>query len=86
LRNIAPFGRQQAAPLLFFEGCPFDIRTHLQRDVEDQWVYAGDLVRVGGNYSIVSNVAISNGKVKEPKEVLKTLLPKREKNNRGKHR
>lgn len=53
---------QQAIPALLYHECPFDIRVHMQRDVDESWVYAGELVRVGGP-GIVSNVEISKGSV-----------------------
>lgn len=53
---------QQAIPALQYHGFPFDIRVQMQRDVSESWVYAGELVRVGG-VGIVSNVKISNGGV-----------------------
>ncbi|WP_026692150.1 YheC/YheD family protein [Peribacillus kribbensis] len=65
---------QQTAPLLSCRGRPFDIRTHLQKDLEEGWLYAGDLVRIGGQGSIVSNVAISSGEVKPTEEILTELL------------
>jgi len=54
---------QAAAPLLKFQGRPFDIRLLMQRDVEDDWVEAGTVVRIGGPKSIVSNIEISKGEV-----------------------
>lgn len=52
---------QQGIPALFYDGRPFDVRVHLQRDIQENWVYAGELVRVGRG--IVSNVGISDGMV-----------------------
>lgn len=65
---------QQAIPALLYHGCPFDIRVHMQRDVNENWVYAGELVRVGGP-GIVSNVEISNGRVLPLSPILDELLP-----------
>ena len=64
---------QQAAPLARYQGRPFDIRVHMQKDASDGWVYAGELVRVGGTDAIVSNVAISQGKVLPMETVLQSL-------------
>lgn len=65
---------QQAIPALLYQGCPFDIRVHMQRDVDENWVYAGELVRVGGQ-GIVSNVEISHGKVLPLSSVFCELFP-----------
>lgn len=54
---------QQAAPLMKIDGRPFDIRVHMQRDLDDEWVHAGSLVRVAGPRSFVSNTQISHGSV-----------------------
>ncbi|HEU4964794.1 MAG TPA: YheC/YheD family protein [Bacilli bacterium] len=54
---------QQTAPLMTHGASQFDIRVHMQRDLDGTWVYAGELVRVSGADSIVSNVAISGGAV-----------------------
>lgn len=64
---------QQAAPLARFQDRPFDIRVHMQRDVSDEWIYAGELVRLGGTHAIVSNVDISRGKVLPMDTVLPSL-------------
>lgn len=66
---------QQEAPLVRFGERPFDIRTHLQKDVDGQWLYAGDLIRLGGKDSVVSNIAISNGEVLPTSKVLNSLFP-----------
>ncbi|KMY52846.1 hypothetical protein AC623_01650 [Bacillus sp. FJAT-27231] len=65
---------QQEAPLITCDNRPFDIRTHMQHDLEDGWIYSGDLVRMGGSGSVVSNVAISNGSVKPTVDVLSLLF------------
>ncbi|UOF89243.1 YheC/YheD family protein [Fodinisporobacter ferrooxydans] len=54
---------QQAAPLVAYEGRPFDIRVHMQRETDENWAYSGSLVRVSGTSAIVSNVEISEGSV-----------------------
>ena len=43
--------------------------------MDGSWTYAGDLVRIGGIGSIVSNIEISNGSVKPTDEVISTVLP-----------
>jgi YheC/D like ATP-grasp len=65
---------QEAIPALTYHGCPFDIRVHMQRDIDDKWIYAGELVRVGGA-GIVSNVAISHGKVLPLSVVISQVSP-----------
>lgn len=70
---------QQGAPLLLIENRPFDIRVHLQNDPDKGWRYVGDLVRVGGNGSIVSNVKISNGSILPTKQML-TIFDQKEEN------
>jgi hypothetical protein len=65
---------QEKAPILTANSRPFDIRTHLQRDAANTWVFAGDLLRIGGYQSIVSNVVVSNGNVLETKPFLKRLF------------
>ncbi|MCF8565003.1 YheC/YheD family protein [Alicyclobacillus tolerans] len=67
---------QQAAPLLGYQGRPFDIRVHMQRNTDDSWIYAGALVRAGGAKSIVSNVGISDGAVLPLENVLLAVLAK----------
>lgn len=64
---------QQAIPLRAYQNRPFDVRVHLQRDTDDHWVYAGDLVRVAGSGGIVSNVAITGGEVVPTERALKAL-------------
>lgn len=64
---------QQSIPALLYRECPFDIRVHMQRDLDENWVYAGELVRVGGQ-GIVSNVEISSGKVLPMSSVVDELL------------
>ncbi|PLT32490.1 YheC/YheD family protein [Bacillus sp. V5-8f] len=66
---------QQHAPIMDFNGHAFDIRAHIQRDLEGKWIYEGSLVRVGGEGSIVSNVKISNGSVVPTDRVLTALFP-----------
>ncbi|MBN2910878.1 YheC/YheD family protein [Polycladomyces sp. WAk] len=64
---------QQAAPLHTYQNRPFDVRVHLQRDTDNHWVYAGDLVRVAGSGGIVSNVGITGGEVIPTERVLQAL-------------
>ncbi|MEC1721429.1 YheC/YheD family protein [Schinkia azotoformans] len=68
---------QQQAPLLHYQNRVFDIRSHLQRELDETWVYEGDLVRVGGTDSIVSNIEISNGMVMPTNEILAVLFPQK---------
>ena len=66
---------QRGIPTIKFDDCPFDIRSHLYKEMDGSWTYAGDLVRIGGMGSIVSNIEISNGSVKPTDEVISTVLP-----------
>jgi len=66
---------QRGIPTIKFDDCPFDIRSHLYKEMDGSWTYAGDLVRIGGMGSIVSNIEISNGSVKPTNEVISMVLP-----------
>ncbi|WP_112180529.1 MULTISPECIES: YheC/YheD family protein [Paraliobacillus] len=65
---------QQQAPTIAFNSRAFDIRVHLQRDEHGQWLYAGDLTRIGGEKSIVSNHFTNGGGVVETEFVLQHLF------------
>ncbi|MRH41399.1 hypothetical protein GH741_01770 [Aquibacillus halophilus] len=65
---------QQRAPLLPFDSRAFDIRVHLQRDENGFWLYAGDLIRIGGEKAIVSNLFTKGGGVVETDFVLNKVL------------
>lgn len=65
---------QQEAPLRKYNGRPFDLRIHVQRDLEEGWVVAGDLVRVGGKDSVVSNREVNCGMVQPASKVLASLF------------
>lgn len=62
---------QQSAPIRQSNDRPMDIRVHMQKGSDGTWHYAGDLVRIGGENAIVSNVKISNGRVHPTNEILK---------------
>ena len=66
---------QRGIPVISYNGCPFDIRSHLVRDMDGSWIYAGDLARIGGKGSLVSNIKISNGSVKPTDELIVSLFP-----------
>ncbi|WP_338472374.1 YheC/YheD family protein [Niallia sp. XMNu-256] len=66
---------QRGIPTVRFKDQPFDIRSHLYKEMNGSWVYAGDLIRIGGKGSIVSNIEISNGSVKPTHEVISTVFP-----------
>ena len=66
---------QRGIPAVSYEANPFDIRSHLYKEMDGSWSYAGDLVRIGGSGSIVSNVEISNGSVKPTDEVISIVFP-----------
>lgn len=66
---------QRGIPAVKFYDHPFDIRSHLYKEMDGTWIYAGDLVRIGGTGSIVSNIEISNGSVKPTEEVISTVFP-----------
>ncbi|MDR4889781.1 YheC/YheD family protein [Fredinandcohnia sp. QZ13] len=66
---------QRGIPAIHYNGCPFDIRSHLYKEMDGSWIYVGDLVRIGGEGSLVSNIKISNGSVKPTDEVIALLFP-----------
>jgi hypothetical protein len=66
---------QRGIPTVRYYNHPFDIRSHLYKEMDGSWIYAGDLVRMGGTGSIVSNVEISNGSVKPTDEVISIIFP-----------
>ncbi|MEH7178334.1 YheC/YheD family protein [Neobacillus vireti] len=66
---------QRGIPTVRFNDHVFDIRSHLYKEMDGSWVYAGDLVRIGGTGSIVSNVEISNGSVRPTDEVISMIFP-----------
>lgn len=68
---------QQAAPLLRCNGRVFDIRVLMQRELDDSWITAGMLCRVGGDDAVVSNVGISQGSVWPLQKALRAALPRR---------
>ncbi|WP_162880757.1 YheC/YheD family protein [Paraliobacillus sediminis] len=66
---------QQQTPTIPFNSRAFDIRVHLQRDERGRWLYAGDLTRIGGDKSIVSNLFTNGGGVVETEFVLHHSFP-----------
>lgn len=66
---------QQQTPTIPFNSRAFDIRVHLQRDERGKWIYGGDLTRIGGDKSIVSNLFTNGGGVVETEFVLQHLFP-----------
>jgi hypothetical protein len=64
---------QAAAPIRYLHGRPFDLRLLMQRNIDDEWVVAGTVVRIGGKGAIVSNVGISNGEVIEVRTLCQRL-------------
>jgi glutathionylspermidine synthase len=66
---------QRGIPTVKFDNRPFDIRSHLYKEMDGSWTYIGDLVRIGGTGSLVSNIEISNGSVKPTDEVISMVLP-----------
>lgn len=66
---------QRGIPAIRYNGRPFDIRSHLYREMDGSWIYAGDLIRIGGEGSLVSNIGISNGSVKPTDELIALLFP-----------
>jgi hypothetical protein len=65
---------QRGIPAIHYDGRPFDIRTHLYKELDGSWIYAGDLIRIGGEGSLVSNIGISNGSVKPTDGVISLLF------------
>ncbi|WP_226036588.1 YheC/YheD family protein [Aquibacillus saliphilus] len=76
---------QQRAPLIPFDTRAFDIRVHLQRDGNGYWLYAGDLIRVGGEKAIISNLFSKGGGVVETDFVLKNLFDSNQVNEVKEH-
>ncbi|WP_428911597.1 YheC/YheD family protein [Niallia sp. Krafla_26] len=66
---------QRGIPTIRYDNQPFDIRSHLYKEMDGSWLYGGNLVRIGGAGSIVSNIEISNGTVKPTDEVISALFP-----------
>jgi YheC/D like ATP-grasp len=67
---------QRGIPAIHYDGRPFDIRSHLYKEIDGcSWTYAGDLIRIGGEGSLVSNIGISNGSVKPTDELIALLFP-----------
>jgi hypothetical protein len=66
---------QRGIPAVKYYDHPFDIRSHLYKEMDGTWIYAGDLVRIGGTGSIVSNIEISNGSVKPTEDVFSVVIP-----------
>ncbi|WP_138416030.1 YheC/YheD family protein [Aquibacillus sediminis] len=64
---------QQQAPLVSANRRAFDIRVHLQRDELGQWLYAGDLIRIGGEGAVVSNLFAKGGGIVETDAILNQL-------------
>lgn len=85
LYTETPYIVQQAAPLRKLHGRTFDIRLLLQRDLDDTWIPAGSVVRVGGADSFVSNVEISGGKVIDTDRLFPALRIKGEAKSRIVH-
>ena len=66
---------QRGIPAIHYDGRPFDIRSYLYKEMDGSWIYAGDLIRIGGEGSLVSNINISNGSVKPTDELIPLLFP-----------
>ena len=73
--NLSQTIIQQQAPLASYDSRAFDIRVHLQRNEEGNWSYAGDLIRIGGYNTIVSNLFTDTGGVVETSAILENLYP-----------
>ncbi|MDC3417412.1 YheC/YheD family protein [Aquibacillus salsiterrae] len=65
---------QEHAPILPFNNRSIDIRVHMQRDKSGYWLYAGDLVRIGGEDAIVSNLFSKGGGVADTNFVLSNMF------------
>ncbi|WP_223204179.1 YheC/YheD family protein [Alicyclobacillus suci] len=72
---------QQAAPVVTWQGRPFDIRVLCQRQ-SDGWLIAGTLARVAQTNSIVSNIGTGRGEVHQTRDILRELYPKAVKQRR----
>ncbi|GGM18710.1 hypothetical protein GCM10011351_00650 [Paraliobacillus quinghaiensis] len=73
--NLSQTIIQMQAPLASYDSRAFDIRVHLQRNEEGNWSYAGDLIRIGGYNTIVSNLFTNAGGVVETSSILENLYP-----------
>ena len=69
---------QRGIPAIHYDGRPFDIRSHIYKEMDHSWTYAGDLIRIGGIGSIVSNIEISKGSVKPTDEFIPLIFPKQD--------
>lgn len=65
---------QRGIPAINYNGRPFDIRSHLYKELDGSWIYVGDLIRIGGEGSLVSNIKISNGTIKPTVEFITRLF------------
>lgn len=66
---------QKGITLARVNGRPFDIRVMMQKDVPGGiWQYSGMVAKVAGQGSVVTNVALSHGRVMEVEEALRRAL------------
>lgn len=63
---------QRGIQLAKVNGRPFDIRIMMQRDKPGgKWLYSGMVAKIAGRNSVVTNTALSKGRVVDVKDVLK---------------
>ncbi|NOU85457.1 YheC/YheD family protein [Paenibacillus sp. LMG 31460] len=77
IKNTSPqttFIVQKAIDLAEINSRPFDIRVMMMRDGQCKWNYAGMVVKVAGQGSVVSNVQRGGGYVISIEEALKQSL------------
>jgi len=60
---------QQSIPLAKYQGRPFDIRVHIQRDNKGKWAISGILLKVAPANHYLTNVG-HGSKVTNPKKIL----------------
>ncbi|GGJ14064.1 hypothetical protein GCM10010885_24270 [Alicyclobacillus cellulosilyticus] len=66
---------QQGISLIRIGGRPVDIRVMVQRTRPcGPWLYSGMVAKVAGPGSVVTNVALSHGRVMEVKQALRTVF------------
>ncbi|MDQ0338073.1 hypothetical protein J2S00_000856 [Caldalkalibacillus uzonensis] len=69
LKIDSPYIIQQAIDLAQVEGCPFDIRTLIQKNKYGKWGVTGIGVRVAGTNRITTHVP-QGGRIEDPDQVL----------------
>jgi hypothetical protein len=75
MREGKPYIVQKGLILARVNDRPFDIRVMMQRDsVGGPWLYSGMVAKIAGKGSVVTNVALSKGRVTTVEEALRQSL------------